>query len=159
MEIWLPPKTPNSKAVGRFVDVVDTYTDRFGQKQSRELTVLLHKIPGSNEISSSLCKDNPDGHKLRQEWSLAWAEYEKRKAVEAAAPPPVPTSVELGVKGLPIEDLGFLGKDKIAYLKSMGFLVAEQLATMSDLQCQNIGFGAKNWRKKAAEHLAVLKQG
>ncbi|RPJ38985.1 MAG: hypothetical protein EHM35_03335 [Planctomycetaceae bacterium] len=153
-EIWLPSATKDSKAVGRFVDITDEYTDRTGQKRTRELTVLLHKIPGSLEVSSSLCKDNPDGDKLKKQWPLAWAHYLKTKELEKASPP-VPAATELGVSGLPIESLDFLGKDKMAYLRSMGFLTAEQLAGMSDADCQNVGFSARQWRKKAAQRLAA----
>jgi hypothetical protein len=155
-EIWLPSNTPQSKAVGRFVDRDHEYTDRHGEKHIRTVTVLEHKFPGSQDVSTSLCKDNADGMKLRKEWSQAWALYEKQKAAAVGAPP-VPTATEYGIKGTPIEHADFLGKDHIARLKLMGFLTIEQIAGISDAQCQNIGFGANGWRKKAAEFLIVAR--
>ena len=155
-EIWLPSNTPQSKAVGRFVDRDHEYTDRHGEKHIRTVTVLEHKFPGSQDVSTSLCKDNADGHKLRKEWAQAWALYEKQKAASAGAPP-IPTATEYGVKGTPIESADFIGKDNLARLKLMGFLTVEQLASMSDAQCQNVGFGANTLRKKAAEFLVVVR--
>lgn len=154
-EIWLPPNTPNSKAVGRFVDIHDEYTNREGTKCERIVTVLLHKVPGSQDVSSNLCKDNPDGAKLKKEWSAAWELYAKTKAKEASQPPAIPTATEFGIKGTPIEEADFIGKDRLTYLKHQGFLTLEQLRDMSDAQCQSVGFGAKSWRKKANEYLIV----
>jgi hypothetical protein len=45
----------------------------------------------------------------------------------------------------------------MARLKLMGFLTLEQLADMSDADCNNVGFGAKDWRRRAAEHLIVIR--
>ena len=151
-EIWLPSNTPQSKAVGRFVDRDHEYTDRHGEKHIRTVTVLEHKFPGSQDVSTSLCKDNADGMKLRKEWSQAWALYEKQKAAAVGAPP-VPTATEYGIAGTPIETADFLGKDFISRLKLMGFLTLEQLADMSDATCNNVGFGARDWRKKAKQYL------
>jgi hypothetical protein len=154
-DIWLPPETKNSKVVGMFVDEVHEYTNREGVKCERTVTVLRHKVPGSQDVSASLCKDNPDGAKLKKEWPKAWELYEAKKAKAGTEPPPVPTATEYGIRGTPIEDADFIGKDKLTYLKHQGFLTLEQLRDMSDAQCQSVGFGAKSWRKKAAEMLIV----
>jgi hypothetical protein len=154
-ELWLPPNIPNAKAVGRFVDVHDEYVTREGERKQRIVTVLLHKIPGSHDVSSSLCKDNPDGHKLRKEWAAAWSDYQKRKAAEEAAPA-VPTATEHGIKGTPIEHADFISKDRLAFFKDMGFLTIEQLAGMSDAIVANFSSG-RNIRKKAAEFLTAMK--
>jgi len=153
--IWFPSaEGKDSRIVGRFVDIEDTYTDREGVKKTRVVTLLEHKAPASTDVSTSIVKPfNRD--ELIKRFPQAWELYLKNKAAAADAPPPIPTATEHNIKGMPIETLNFLGKDKIAYLKSMGFLVAEQLAGMSDTDCQNIGFGAKSWRKKAAEALAA----
>lgn len=154
-EIWLPPNTPNSKASGKFVDHVDTYTDKHGEKKSRTVVLLLTRIPGSNDVSSQLVKDNADGEKLKREYSKAWEYYQKNKA--DPEPEPVPTATEFGLKGTPIEEVDFIGKDRLAALKMAGFLTVEQLADMSDTVCNNMGFGARAWRKKAAEFLIVKR--
>jgi hypothetical protein len=153
-EVWLPSNTSNSKAVGRFVDHTDTYTNKAGEKCTRDVVLLLTKIPGSNDMSSHLVKDNPDGRKLKAEYSRAWEHYERTRSAPAAA---IPTAVEFGLKGTPIEVADFIGKDHIARLKLMGFLTLEQVADMSDAICNTVGFGARNWKRKAAEYLVVAK--
>ena len=153
--IWFPSAdTKESRIVGRFIDHEHTYADKDGKHHTRVVTMLEHKVPGSSDISASLVKPFNKAE-LTARFPQAWKHYEDTKAKEANDPPPMPTAIEHGIKGEPIENLNFLGKDKLAYLKSMGFLVAEQIATMSDAQCQSIGFGAKAWRKKAADHLTV----
>lgn len=157
-DIWFPSKEKNSKRVGRFVDHVDHFTDRHGIKQSRTVTVLLHRVPGA-EPSTSLVKNDANGQHYKDEFPLAWDHYLKQKATPAGpAEPVVPTSTAHGIAGTPIEHLGFLGKDHIARLQMLGFYTAEQLADMSDTICNNVGFGANQWRRKAQEHLLVLKE-
>lgn len=152
-DIWLPPNTPNTKVVGMFAEEEHEYTDRDGRKLKRTVTVLRHKIPGSHDVSCSLCKDDDNGAKVKAEWSKAWDLYQKNKALRAQMPPPTPVAVELGLKGTPIEEADFLGKDRLAYYKDMGFLLIEQIRDMSDADCNNVGHGAKANRKKAAEYL------
>lgn len=150
--VWMPAEdAPNSRIVGRFVDMEHEWTDAQGIKRKRMVTILEHKVPGSIDISSSIVKDF-NREELRRRFSKAWDIYEANKAKEAESPP-VPTAVEVGLKGTPIEELDFIGKDRLAFMKSMGFLLAEQVADMSDSICQNIS-GGKSLRKKAAEYLA-----
>ena len=156
-KIGFPCNTPNSKAIGYFCDETHELTNSRGEKVSRTYTMLKHWVPGvSGDFSSTPCKDNADGAKLRKEWSQAWDHYLKEKA-QAPAAPPIPTAVEYGIAGTPIEDLTFLSADHLTRLKMMGFTTAEQLRDMSDTACNNVGFGAKGWRRKAAEHLVVAE--
>ena len=152
-EIWFPPNTANSKIVGRFEDHTQEWVDSTGTRRSRTLPVLYHKAPASLDVSSTTCKDNADGAKLKKEWAQAWAYYEKCKAAGPAAPA-IPTATEFGIKGTPIEEADFIGKDRLAFFKSMGFTTLEQVRDMSDGVAQNI-MGAKMMRKKAAEMLIV----
>ena len=155
-KIGFPCNTKNSKAVGYFTDETFEFTNSKGEKVTRTYTMLKHWVPGvSGDFSSTPCKDNEDGYKLRKEWSQAWEHYQKEKAVDTPVAPQIPTAVEYGIKGTPIEELTFLGKDQLARLKALGFTTAEQLADMSDTACNNVGFGAKDWRRKAGEHLFV----
>ena len=152
--IWFPSAdTKESRIVGRFVDLEKEYTTSDGQKHRKVVTHLEHKVPGSSDISSSIVKPFNQAELIGR-FPQAWKHYEETKAKATIEPEPVPTAIEHGIKGTPIENLNFLGKDKLAYLKSMGFLVVEQIANMSDADCQNVGFAAKAWRKKASEHLA-----
>lgn len=154
-QIGFPCNTPNSKAIGYFTDETFETTNSKGEKVSRTYTMLKHWVPGmSGDFSSTPCKDNEDGKKLRKEWSQAWAHYEKMKAATPTAPD-TPTAVEYGIAGTPIEELTFLGKDQLARLKAIGLTTAEQLRDMSDTACNNVGFGARDWRRKAGEHLFV----
>jgi hypothetical protein len=153
---WLPSSAPNAKVVGKFEDGTHTYTDGAGVEKTIPVLWLKTKVPGvDHEVACRRVKDNPEGVKLKKEYSQAWDVYQKAKGAVHAEP--VPTATEFGVKGTPIEDANFLGKDSLARLKLMGFLTLEQLADMSDTQCQNVGFGAKEWRRKAKEHLVVLQ--
>ena len=156
-KIGFPSNTPNSKAVGYFTEETFEFTNSKGEKVERTYVMLKHWVPGSVDYSSTPCKDNSEGAKLRKEWSQAWEHYEKEKAKGAVAAPEVPTAVEYGIKGTPIESLTFLGHDHLARLKAMGFLTAEQLRDMTDTICDRVGFGARNWRKKANEHLIVAE--
>ena len=154
-EIWLPSTTPNSKALGRFVDIHDTYQDKAGNRKERIVTVLHTKIPGSLDVSAQLCKNNDDGAKLKAMYPGAWADYEKRKVAETA--PSIPTAIEYGIKGAPIESADFIAKPRMEQLKLMGFYTLESLADMSDTICDTVGSGARKIRKQAREALAVPK--
>src|SRR5262245_61220820 len=154
-EIWLPSNTPNSKTLGRFDDFVKHYTDKDGQKQTRTKLMLYTKVPGVAEPSSVHVTDDREGQRVKSEYSLPWDDYLKRKAAPQSEA--VPTATEYGIKGIPNEHADFLGKDQVARLKLMGFLTIEQIADMSDAACNNVGFGAKQWRRKAAEHLVVAR--
>lgn len=156
-DLWFPANEKDSKVVGRFIEI-DTVNAAESRKQEREVLmrvlVLQSKVPGvSGDIAAQVVK--PFNEKqLRERFPQAWETYHLRKAVAEQTPPPVPTSVAHGIKGMPIEEASFLGKDKLTFMKEQGFLTIEQVADMSDMQCQNLGFGAKAWRKKAKEQLA-----
>lgn len=154
-EIWLPPNTSNSKTLGKFDDFTKTITDKDGKKVTVTKLMLYTKVPGVAEQSSTTVLDDEQGKRIKAEYSAAWDLYLKNKAKPQTEA--VPTAVEFGVKGTPIEYADFLGKDHLARLKMMGFLTVEQLAEMSDAQCQNIGFGATAWRKRAGEFLVVAR--
>lgn len=154
-DIWFPEDgIKNARIVGRFVDEQHTLTNGQGEKKTHTFTMLQHRVPGSQDVSASVVKNNSEGAKLKARFKSAWADYEKRKATEPA--PVVPTSVEHGIKGTPIEEADFIGADRMAFFKSMGFLTVEQLAGMSDAVCANFSGGLR-LRKKAAEHLASAK--
>lgn len=152
-DIWLPSNTPNSKAVGQFADFTKHFTDQSGNKRTVTKLMLYTMVPGVAEQSSQVVMDDDEGRRIKADYSAAWDLYLRNK--EAPKPDPIPTATEFGLKGTPIEHADFLGKDQLAKLKMMGFLTIEQIADMSDMACQNVGFGAKTWRKKAKEHIAV----
>ena len=153
-EIWFPSaEGKDSKVMGRFVDHMKEYTTADGQKHTKPVILLLHMFPGSSDVSSSLMKPFNEAE-LKKRFPTAWAYYEKTKAESANAPAEVPIATQIGMKGTPIEHVSFLGKDKIGYLKNMAFYTVEQLAALSDTECQNIGYGAKKWRKQASDYLA-----
>lgn len=152
--LWFPASdTKESRIVGRFNEIEDTYRDKDQMQHTRIMTVLEHKVPGSGDVSASVVKPFNKAELIKR-FPQAWAHFEKKKAATATEPEPIPTATEHGIKGTPIEVLDFLNKRDQAYLKTMGFLIAEQLRDLSDTDCNNIGFGSKSWRKKAAEHLA-----
>ena len=149
--IWFPSaESANSRIVGRFVDLDDDWTDANGEKRTRRVTMLEHKVPGSTDVATSIVKPF-NRAELIARFPNAWSHYE---AIRGTVPVvETPTATLHGIKGTPIEDADFIGHDKMAFFKSMGFLVVEQLRDMSDSVCQNIS-GAKLLRKKAGEFLA-----
>jgi len=152
-ELWLPPNTKDPKVSGRFEDHSYEHTDQHGTRKWHTALVLYTKVPGSSDTSSKVVRNNPEGEKTKTEYAAAWADYQKRKELAANAPAQEPLAVQHGLKGTPIEEADFIGKDRLAFFQAMGFLTIEQVRDMSDTICQNMRSGV-SLRKKAAQFLA-----
>lgn len=80
-------------------------------------------------------------------------EYAKRFAAEYSA---FKRHTEAGMpEGLPLEDWGHLNQYQIAELKVMNILTVDQLANLSDGQCQRIGMGGLQLRDQARKRVGV----
>ena len=143
--------------VGRFIDgeVVDPIeSGKKGKNVWKTVPLLESKIVGSHDVSTQRVKEDnlKDGIKGNKEELMnrfpgAWDHYVAQKDVvdEPSAP--------LANSGTPIEELDFIPRQNIAWLRELGFSSAEQIRDMSDTVVQGLGRGALNWRKKAKEFL------
>lgn len=156
-DIWFPAKE-SDKVVGRFIEVLvddPVASTKAGHKVTMTYTVLEHKVAGSNDVSTDVVKPFKKAE-LTARFPGAWEHYEKLKALPPA--PPQPTIVDLGIKGTPVEEAAIFNHDKLSWLKAQGIYTIEQVAGLSDSTCQNLGSGAKAWRKKAKEYLSAKRQ-
>lgn len=151
-DAWFPGAGPWSKVVGRFVDV--EVTDIKASEAARKtlykrVPALEHKTPGSQDNSFSRVKDfNRDD--LIERFPGAWEHYlahHEKEEDESEVP------VIHAASGTPLHAAEFIPKTAFARLRDLGFSSLEQIADMSDTTAQNLGHGAKAWRKKAKEFL------
>lgn len=139
--------------VGRFIDgeVVDPLaSEKAGKNVWKPVPILESKIVGSHDVSTQRVKDGKDGNKneLTNRFPGAWEHYVSQKdIVDASSAPGVSSS------GTPIEELDFIPRQNVAWLRELGFSSAEQIRDMSDTVVQGLGRGALQWRKKAKEFL------
>ena len=139
--------------VGRFIDgeVVDPIaSEKLGKNVWKQVPILESKIVGSHEVSTQRVKDGRDGNKeeLSNRFPGAWEHYLAQKdGVDA------PSSSVGASFGTPIEELDFIPRQNMAWLRELGFSSAEQIRDMSDTVVQGLGRNALTWRKKAKEFL------
>lgn len=157
-EQWFPSTDDKAIVVGRFVDVetVDPVRSReMGVEQTMLRTALESKVAGSHDVSCQLVKPFNE-RQLKTRFPQAWDFYQRQKArpvEEIEAERSAPITVGADIPGTPLHKADFLGRGQMEKLAVMGFVTVEQLAQMSDTQCQNVGHGAVTWRKKAQEFL------
>lgn len=154
-DMWFPIDG-SGKVVGRFVDTSIDVTNKDGEQTTFVRPALESKVAGnSSEVAFQLVK--PFNEKeLIARCPEGWKHYKALKEAEKAAPPPqsgVPLVSDMPVKGIPIEELGLFSHDKVVWFKTQGIYTVEQIADLSDTVCQNLGFGAKAWRKKANDYM------
>jgi hypothetical protein len=150
---WFAGTGSWSNVVGRFVDV--EVTDIKASEAARKtiykrVPALESKVPGSSDISVSRVKDF-NKMDLAARFPGAWEHYELHHAQDASEDD-VP--VVHAISGTPLHLADFIPKNALPRLKDLGFSTLEQIRDMSDTTAQNIGHGAKAWRKKAGEFLA-----
>jgi len=125
-----------SKAAGRQVEVM--------------VPVMESKVAGSADVAVQELKpvhDPNEFEKICARFPGAWEDYLQRKGGDLA-PKAVPQ-----LNGTPIDTVAFIPRAKVEWLKLTGFSTVEQIAEISDAQMQDLGTGARTWRKKAREQL------
>lgn len=144
----------STTVVGRFVDVdaVDIKASELAKKSIyRQVPALESKIVGSHDISIQRVKDF-NREELIARFPGAWEHYlEQKKEDEERA------QTQDGAKpghGTPLEDLDFIPRQNLAWLRELGFTTAEQIRDMSDTVVQGLGRNALTWRRKAAQYLS-----
>ena len=129
------PSVDSPNVVGRFRKDkrLDVRASREADEvRYREVIILEAKITGSPDWTPVTVK--PDNQtELSRRFPQAWADFQGEL---------------VQVEGTPLQELG-LDEDKIAFLQLNGVFVAEQVASLSDAQCQNFGFGFRKLREKA----------
>lgn len=153
-EQWFPAGgNASSTVLGRFIDaerIDKKASEEAGETKYRMHPILQSKIAGSHDISAQIVK--PFNEKeLKDRFPGAWEHYESLKTQPTPQPTP---DVVVAVKGVPLHEADFLPRDKMPWLADLGFSSIEQLASMSDQTCQDLGRGALTWRKKAKEFIA-----
>ena len=154
MSGWFPA-VESHNVVGRVVEhekVHPAKSRERGEAVYVMVPVMEAKVlKDSSDVSTQEIKPQNEGEfkKIIARFPGAWDAYIKSKGsalgeVQELAP----------IKGTPIDKaLAFLPKEKVGYLKTIGFTTLEQLAEMSDAQVVSMGTGARTWRKKAAQLL------
>jgi hypothetical protein len=145
MTEWFPA-TNDPAIIGRVVHVKRINVPE-SKKRREEVYItypaIEHKTAGiQGDISFALIKeeadpDNADYWKRR--FAKAWAAY---KGSENSVP-----------DGTPLADFDEIPEHKAAEFKLHGLTTVEQLAIMSDANCDSIGTGAKKWRSAAQRFL------
>lgn len=152
-DMWFAGADSWSKVVGRFIDVevTDIKASEIARRTVyKRVPALESKVPGSGDVSVSRVKDF-NKKELTDRFPGAWEHYELHHAQDTAEDE-IP--VVLGVSGTPLHLADFIPRNAIPRLRDLGFSSLEQIRDMSDTTAQNIGHGAKAWRKKAGEFLA-----
>ena len=142
---WFPA-TGDPTIIGRVV-MVKRINSAESKKQRKEVFVefpaIEHKSAGiQGDISFALIKEDidPDNARLwTTRFSKAWAAF---KGSAADVP-----------DGTPLEEFDGLPDHKIAEFKLHGLTTVEQLAHMSDANCETIGMGGRKWRQNAQKFL------
>ena len=146
------------QVVGRVVEVDKVHwaeSKAAGHEVTRRVPVMETKVLSSADVSHQVIKDW-NRREVCNRFPGAWEAYEKAKASMAPVEPKAPAAPAPVSAGTPIDRASdFLPADKVAWLKTIGFTSLEQLADMSDAQIQDMGTGARQWRKKAKTLLAT----
>src|ERR1043166_4930936 len=137
------PCAPPEKGVGgrfSYYDQVDIAASKAADTEiTKQIIVLQTRIPGDVDVPPYI-KVRPENRvELIKRFPDAW------KAFEGHDVAPV---------GTPLTALK-IGSDKTLELRLMGVRTMEQLANLSDQQCENLGFGMKTLRQNAKEYLGM----
>jgi len=146
---WFPA-TDSQQVVGRVIEVPKVHP-KMSKEEGREVTFLVPvmeaRVAGSQDVSHQQLKEF-NREEICRRFPGAWEYYMKSKG-EALHVEPVRQV------GTSIDEIDFIPRAKITWLKTIGFSSVEQLAEMTDAQTQQLGTGSKLWRKKAKEFLAT----
>jgi hypothetical protein len=148
-DVWFPAKESQS-VVGRVAEVEKLHPakSRAAQKPVYIIVpVMESKVASSHDISHQELKEH-NRDQICARFPGAWEYYEKQKASKPKEEPQ-----EIIFEGMPIAKADFIAREKISWLSMQGFNTVEQLAGMSDAQIQEMGQGARTWRKKARQLL------
>lgn len=138
-EQWYPVAEPEKGVIGRFeyFDILDVKASREADEEVYMPAIICRtKAVGSTDDTCVKVKPyNKDA--LIRRFPAAWKAFQGE---------------EIKVDGTPIEKLGFSTTENDTLLLN-SIQTVEQLAELSDMACQNIGFGTRKRRDIARDYL------
>ena len=138
---WYPAAPPEKGVVGRFewFKQLDLKASREADEpRYREIMVIRMKASASSDESVVPVKPH-NQHEFQRRFPEAWQAFQGQ---------------EVKVGGTPLSDLGF-DDTLITRLRLHAIMNVETLADLSDIGCQNVGFGTTKLRQAAKDHLAA----
>lgn len=136
---WYPAKNETG-VVGRFeyLDLLDVQASLIADETvTRKIVVCRHKGAGSADDSVTKVKDW-NQNQLIGRFPDAWKAFHGQ---------------EVKIDGTPLDKLG-LNDQQTLNLTINGVSTVEALSELSDIGCQNLGFGYRKLRDVALEYLA-----
>lgn len=133
---WYPAANERG-VVGRFeyLDQVDVPASKAADEmKTKPIIVLRHKVAASTDDTVSKVKPETQEEMTRR-FPEAWKAFQGE---------------EVPVSGTPLTEIGF-NADKVVMYRLHGIMNVEQLAGLSDAQCQIVGFGTKKLRDQAQD--------
>ena len=135
---WFPA-SGETGVVGRFEyhDILDVPASKAADEERyRQIVVCRMKVTGSADEDVVKVKDD-NQNQLVKRFPDAWLAFQGQ---------------EIEIKGVPLKALGFPDQVNIV-LQLNGVVTVEQLAELSDMACQNVGFGTRKRREAAVEYM------
>lgn len=150
---WFPA-AESQAVVGRVVDVEKIHpamSREKGQAVYIMVPVMEAKVlKDSADVSHQELKPH-NREQICARFPGAWDAYMAKKAANAR--PIEEPEILPPLNGTPIDQAKHIPKEKIAWLKTIGFSTLEQVAEMSDAQVQSFGPGVRGWRTKTRQQL------
>ena len=139
MDLKWFPAAGETGVIGKFeyFEVLDVAASRAAdEEKTKEIIVCRMKAAGS--VDESVVKVKPDNQEqLVKRFPDAWLAFQGQ---------------EVKIDGTPISVLGFPEQVNVV-LQLQGVLTVEQLADLTDMACQNVGFGTRKRREAAQAYL------
>lgn len=110
-----------------------------GKQIYRNVEYVTIHIPG--DMRSTVDRKVTDEHRRR--WPIHYAAWKENR--------------EIATDGLPLERWSLIGPAEVETFKYNKVRTVEQLAALSDTQCQSLGLGAVRLRKEAIAYLDQAK--
>lgn len=147
-ELWYPA-ADGPQVVGRFewydkLLVADSIAA--DEKKYTKIVILRHKVIGSNDDSATPIKDH-NREELKRRFPQAWQAFQGEMPVIAGT-----------MLSDPSVKLEGMNSSRVEQFKIGGILTLEQLAGLSDAQCQAQGFGTRTLRGLALKELETRSQ-
>lgn len=140
---WYSCAPPEKGVVGKFsyYDQVDIKVSREADREiTKQIIVLQTRIPGDIDIPPYI-KVRPDNQfDLIKRFPDAWKAFEGK---------------DVPVSGTPLTALN-LNADRLLVLRIAAVRTMEQLASLTDQQCEQMGFGTKSQRNQARDKIGWI---
>lgn len=135
---WYPASGENG-VVGKFeyYPILDVKASREADEEIT-MDIIVCRMKAAGSVDESYVKVKPDNQQeLVKRFPDAWLAFQGQ---------------DVKIDGSPISVLGFPEQVNVV-MQLHGVLSVEQLAELTDIACQNIGFGTRKRRETAVEYL------